>query len=269
MDSDALRDLNLAGVMWEITELPTEAAAALAAAQAAAAATPVSHASAADDIQIPNSQRTPVFSSAPAAPTMVPSIAPISVETARAAAARPTDADALCRMIGEFNHPLRAMTHNTVLPNIAKNPNGLLIITDIPSADDDMSGRILSGAAGELLDKMIAAIGMSRDNVNIVPILFWRTPGGRTPSRAELDLARPFVDKMIELIHPRVIMTMGTLPATEIAHVDLAKNHGSVQTVGNHTIMPIFHPNYLLLKPAAKRDAWTALQTVQNMLKNA
>ena len=267
MYNDALRDLSLAGVMWEITELPATAAAALAAAaREIEAAAPSKPATAADDIQIPDAERTPVYSSGP---VVVPRMAPISLETARAAAARPTDTDAMLRMIAEFNHPLRLTAHNTVLPHVAPKPNGLLIITDIPGADDDAAGKILTGASGELLDKMIGAIGMSRDNVSIMPVLFWRTPGGRGPSRGDLDLARPFVDRMIELINPRVIITMGTLAATEIAHVDLAKNHGAAQSIDGRTVMPIFHPNYLLLKPAAKRDAWNALQAVQNLLKNA
>ncbi|MBD5400600.1 hypothetical protein HDR61_02545 [bacterium] len=267
MKIDALRDLHMAGVMWEITELPTGAASAMAAAQRAteiaAQSKPVT---VADEIQIPDSERTPVYSSGP---VVVPRIAPLSVDTARAAAARPTDTESMMRMISEFGHPLRAMAKNTVLPHIAPNPNGMLIITDIPGSDDDATGRILSGAAGELLDKMIGAIGMSRDSVSIIPILFWRTPGGRTPARMELDLARPFLDRLIDMIKPRVILTLGTLPATEIAHIDLAKNHGVLQTIDNRQIMPIFHPNYLMLKPAAKRDAWTALQAVQNLLKNA
>ncbi len=261
----ALRDLDLAGVRWEITELPTAAAAAMAAAAAAAEASAPPE-TPADDIQIPDSARTPVYSSGP---VVVPRIAPLAVETAAAAAARPTDTGAMLRMISEFNHPLRATAHNTVVPHVAPAPNGLLIITDIPGAEDDASGRILSGAAGELLDKMIGAIGMTRENVSIMPVLFWRTPGGRAPTQGELALGRPFVDKMIELLKPRVIITMGTLAATEIAHVDLAKNHGAIQEIDGRPVMPIFHPNYLLLKPAAKRDAWNALQAVQNMLKNA
>ena len=76
------------------------------------------------------------------------------------------------------------------------------------------------------MDKMLSAIGLSREVVSIVPMVFWRTPGGRSPSRSELDLARPFVDRVIELLHPRVILTLGTLPATELAGLNLAKSHG-------------------------------------------
>ena len=79
-----------------------------------------------------------------------------------------------------------------------------------------------------------------------------------------------YVDKAIELINPKVIVTLGTLPATEMANVNLAKQHGKIIDLENDIKMiPIFHPNYLMLKPAAKKDAWVALQKVQNILKNA
>ena len=125
---------------------------------------------------------------------------------------------------------------------------------------------MLSGAAGELFDKMIGAIGMSRTTVSISPILFWRTPGGRTPTRMELDLARPFVNRLVELLEPKVIITLGTLAAAEIAGIDLMHNHGA-ETVGQGgiRIFSIYHPNYLILKTAAKQDVWAVLQKLQNL----
>jgi uracil-DNA glycosylase len=71
------------------------------------------------------------------------------------------------------------------------------------------------------------------------------------------------------MLAPQVILTLGTLPATEIAGVNLAKAHGTPVTQENgRIIMPIYHPNFLILKPAAKRDVWNALQNVQNILKS-
>lgn len=196
-------------------------------------------------------------------------VAPVAIETARACAMRPTTTNALARMISEFNHPLRAGVTNTVLPAVASNPNGMMIITDIPSSDDDACGKILSGAAGDLLDKMLAAIGMSRDNVHITPIVFWRTPGGRTPTRMELDLSRPFLDRFIELTEPRVIVTLGSVAAAEICGTDLMHAHGAETTLaGGVRAVSIYHPNYLILKPAAKAAVWTVLQNVQNLLKS-
>ncbi len=265
MENSDLRDLYLAGVRWELSEYPFATAAAVAAATVSGGGVPAAAAA-------PVTPVAPAASAQRVAATVVPPVKPVvpmSVETAAAMAARPSDMASLNRMISEFNHPLRAAATNVVLPHVAANPNGLVIVTDVPSADDDASGNVLSGAAGELLDKMIAAIGMSRENVSIVPIVFWRTPGGRTPNDVEMQLARPFVDRAIELLSPRVILTLGTAPAGLVANATLPRDHGIQTTTEQGTIcMPIYHPNYLMLKPDAKRAAWTALQTVQNLLKS-
>ena len=249
-----LQDLVMAGVRWELSETPF----------AMECAPQPSHMGD-SETDLPNERRTHTSIVPPIAPTQS-----VSCDTAVAMAARPTDTDSLNRMISEFNHPLRNGATNTVLGQIAPNPNGVVIITDIPSSDDDASGHILSGAAGEMLDKMLVAIKMSRDSVSVVPLIFWRTPGGRAPSRDELDLARPFVNRALELLHPRLILTLGTLAASEIGGVSLPRAHGTITELpGGIQMMPIFHPNYLLLKPTAKRDAWNALQTVEKLLKTA
>lgn len=245
--NNALQDLVLAGVKWELTdtsvgfmEMVSAPGPTVARTRTASVVPPVSPAS------------------------------PMDIETATAMALRPTTMDALSRMILEFNHPLKGGVTNIVLPMVASNPNGLVVIPDIPSSDDDAAGQILTGAAGELLDKMLAAIGMSRETVSIVPLMFWRTPGGRTPTRIELDLARPFVNRAIELLEPRVILTLGSLAALEIAGVDLMKHHDTEVTLPNDIhVFPIYHPNYLILKPGAKVAAWNVLQNVQKLLKIA
>lgn len=251
MEYDGLRELYLAGVRWEITDVPLVRANIKQATQPA---------------QNPASAgRTATCVVPPIAP-----VAPISIDTAVSMAARPADIGALNRMIGEFNHPLRASATNTVGIHVATQPNGMIIVTDMPGADDDASGKILTGACGDLMDKMLAAIGMGREHVSILPMIFWRTPGGRTPSREEIDLAQPFVNRAIELLKPRLILTLGTLPATELAGINLGRAHGvPAETKSNIPVMPIYHPNYLILKPAAKRDVWNALQNVQNLLKSA
>ena len=259
MSCDGLRDLELAGVRWELTETPLMA--------------PKPTVDTSDVPPVHRDSATVIAELGRGAPSVVPPIAPsvtMSLDTVRAMASRPTDMATLNRMIGEFNHPLRNTATNTVLPHVGQ--GGLVIVTDIPSSDDDATGNILSGAAGELLDKMLMAIGLSRTSVSIVPMVFWRTPGGRTPTREELDMARPFVERALTLLSPRVILTLGTLPATELAGVNLAKSHGVpavMDGMPNATLIPIFHPNYLILKPAAKRDVWNALQNMQNILKSA
>ena len=252
-----LRDLELAGIHWELADMPIS----------------MPKPESKQDIITPTrpTAATVMAEIGRVATSVVPPIAPaqtVSVDTVRAMASRPNDMATLNRMIDEFNHPLRATATNTVLPHVGQ--GGLVILTDIPGTEDDATGHILSGATGELMDKMLAAIGLGRQNVSIIPMVFWRTPGGRTPSRDELDLSRPFVDRALELLSPRVILTLGTLPATEVANINLVKSHGVPVTMDNGAVLvPIFHPNFLILKPAAKRDVWTALQNVQNILKSA
>lgn len=204
------------------------------------------------------------------------------------------DAGSLCAAICGFDHPLRAFA-NTVAPAFAihlrQNSGGqespadknLIIITDMPTSDDDACGKIMAGGAGELLDKMLSAIGMARESVSIVPLVFWRTPGGRTPAREEMDLCRPFVMQAIKIacgvtgdrkqvtgVNP-IVLTLGTLAAAEIANAKLPADHGKEFPVTCHlspvTVIPIWHPNYLLLKPDAKKDVWAALQKVLQIMQ--
>ncbi len=241
-----LQDLNMAGVRWELSETPVK-----------------------QDVKKEPVQQTLLSTNEKSKPIIIPASAPITLDTVNSMVERPNDIDSMVRMITEFNHPLRSGATNVVMPNIASNPNGLLIITDLPSSDDDLSGKILSGPAGELMDKMLSAIDMSRKNVSIIPLLFWRTPGGRTPNREELDLSMPFVKKMIEMLSPKIIITLGTLSTTEIAKTNLTDKHGAEITTDNgYTIIPMYHPNYLILKPSAKKDVWDVLQNIQKLLKN-
>jgi DNA polymerase len=200
---------------------------------------------------------------APVAPVVNTSDA---LDAARAAATAATNFDELCTAIDCCNHPLKSFA-KTIPPHFAS--CAVTIITDSPSGDDEASNKILSGASGDLLDKMLSAVGLSRESVAIVPLVFWRPAGGRTPSREELDLARPFVSRAIELVQPRIALTLGSLAATEFADAKLPAQHGEVFPGAGFSIIPIFHPNYLLLKPDAKKPVWDALQKMQNLLQSA
>ncbi len=250
MQNADLHDLDLAGVKWELDNIPFTMRNIAAAATTTAPQT---------------------IAPGRSATQIVPPVSPIQTITpqiASAMAMRPTNIPEMLRMIAEFNHPLRGGCTNVVLPWIAPKPNGLLIITDIPGSDDDATGNLLSGPAGDLLDKMLSAIDMSRESVSLMPMLFWRTPGGRTPTREELDFARPFVNRIIEMIEPRIILTFGAIPAMEIGGIAIANTHGQIQTLDSGVkLMPVYHPNYMILKPNVKRDVWAALQTVQKLLK--
>ena len=248
MDLNSLRELALSGCKWELEETPTNCTN-----QAA-----------------PNKQtddETKSESKISTKQSIIPASAPMPIDSAIDIANGINNTQELMDAIDKFNHPLKQFVKNVVMPHIA---NGeLLIITDMPSNEDEENGNILTNGSGALMDKMLSAIELSRENVSIIPLLFWRTPGGRTPSRDELDLARPIINRAIQLLKPRAILTLGTLTATEIVNAKLPREHGEVFNLGDETpVIPIFHPNYLMLKPDAKRDAWNALQKLQNILKN-
>lgn len=254
MGLNSLRYLESAGVRWELSEN-----------QAITGPSKKEAATSMDSVSVQTSTGT-----TNSAPAVIPASAPVALSSAQESADAATDLSALCNAIAEFNHPLKQFVKNTVQPHFAsQNEAGLLIITDAPSADDDESGKILTGAAGDLMDKMLSAIGMSRDAVSIVPLVFWRTPGGRAASREELDLAKPFVDRAVSLLQPKAILTLGILTAAEIANAKLPKDHGNqFESATGLPVFPIYHPNYLILKPDAKKDAWDALQKLQKLLKN-
>lgn len=223
MGFDSLQDLDLAGVKWELSgEIQKKP----------------------KKKNIKNNPQKIGDSDGKIAPRPTP---PIDSLDAKDVADGAENLSQLYDAIIQFNHPLKMFAKNTILPQDGGN---LLVITDAPSADDDESGQILSGQAGQLFDKMLGAINMSRDCIAICPLVFWRTPGGRTLTEEELLLARPFVDKFIELIKPKAVLTLGPL-AKEANITD--------------EIFSIPHPNYLLLKPGAKKGAWEELQ---NLLKS-
>ncbi len=224
MGFDSLQDLDLAGVKWELLgEIQQKT----------------------KEKNIKNKPQKISDSDSKIAPSP---IAPIDSADAKELVEKAANLSQLYDAIIQFNHPLKMFAKNTILPKQGQN---LLVITDAPSSDDDESGQILSGKAGELFDKMLGAINLTRDDISICPLVFWRTPGGRTLTEEELLLARPFVDKFIELINPIAVLTLGPL----------AKEAGIMDET-----FSIPHPNYLLLKPEAKKAAWEELQKLLKSL---
>ena len=192
-----------------------------------------------------------------------------SLAAALAAAQGATNFEELCAAIEKFPHPLKQFS-KTILPRLIPHSSFLTIITDAPTSDDEQAGAIMSGAAGDLLDKMLGAIGMKRDDVAIIPLLFWRTPGGRSATPEELSLARQFVMRAIELSRePRtenrepkaIILTLGSVAQREV---------GSWLPAFDSWLLAhnIPHPNMIILKPELKKDAWAVLQEIQNILQN-
>ena len=152
----------------------------------------------------------------------------------------------------------------------------IMIIGEAPGADEDRQGRPFVGASGQLLDKMLAAIGASRaTNTYITNVIHWRPPGNRSPTPQEITIALPFVQKHIELIRPKVLMVMGGVAAKAMFDISdgitRARGRWMDYALPDGTTIPAlitFHPAYLLRAPQQKALAWQDLQSLQARLGN-
>lgn len=151
---------------------------------------------------------------------------------------------------------------NTVPGEGSPHPE-IMFVGEAPGADEDAQGRPFVGRAGQLLTKMIEAMGLARDEVFIANIAKCRPPDNRKPEPQEMALCIPYLKGQIALLKPRVIVCLGGT-ATEglLGLTGITKQRGSWHSFEGIDVMPTFHPSYLLRKPGAKREVWHDLQTV-------
>ncbi|MFA7415276.1 MAG: uracil-DNA glycosylase [Rhizobium sp.] len=150
--------------------------------------------------------------------------------------------------------------------------SGIMVIGPMPSADDDREGQAFSGRAGLLLDRMLAAIGLSREGVLISTVIPWRPPGDRPPSVPESAICRPFIERQIELVEPKAVLLLGNFTArfffggNETIHV--LRGHWREIACGSHSVPAIasLHPQELLTAPASKALAWQDLRAFRARL---
>lgn len=218
----------------------------------------------------------PAFPPSPGSPPGL-SIAPTDqlVAEARAAAAAAGDVAALAEAVAAFDGcALKRTAKSTVFADGSAEAD-LMLVGEAPGAEEDRRGLPFVGPAGRLLDLMLAAIGRDRDSARIANMLFWRPPGNRAPSPEEIALCRPFVDRHIALVRPRVLVCVGGVAAKSL----LGRTEGIGRLRGRwHTFAPdedsgeiaaaaLFHPAYLLRQPGHKRQAWQDLLRIRDRLE--
>ncbi len=152
----------------------------------------------------------------------------------------------------------------------------VMVIGEAPGGDEDRIGKPFVGRAGQLLDRMLAAIGLSRtapapeDAVYITNILPWRPPGNRTPSQQEVSLFLPFIERHIELAKPDFIFSIGNTPTKTLLDTATGIKRMRGRWVRHRAsglpLLPSFHPAYLLRQPADKRLAWRDLLSLRAAL---
>ncbi len=195
------------------------------------------------------------------------------VQVAREAADAASSLEALAAAQSAYEHcELKKGARNFVFSDGVPGAR-VMIVGEAPGRNEDLEGKPFVGQAGQLLDKMFDAINMGRDRdadaaIYIANILPWRPPSNRTPDAAEMAMMLPFVERHITLANPDILVLMGNTPCQALlGRAGITRLRGQWQEVLGRPTLPIFHPAYLLRQPAAKREAWADLLSLQARLR--
>jgi uracil-DNA glycosylase family 4 len=149
------------------------------------------------------------------------------------------------------------------------NPNAdLMFVGEAPGADEDIQGEPFVGRAGQLLTKIIEAIGLTRADVYIANVIKCRPPGNRNPEPDEVARCEPFLFQQIDTIKPKVIVALGKFAAQSLLRTNepITKIRGREFAYRDAILMPTYHPAYLLRNPSAKGDVWKDMKRVREIL---
>lgn len=206
---------------------------------------------------------------APAAPPPVAALkGPDPVAVAKAAADGARDLKALQMALGAYEHcELRKGARNLVFSDGVAGAK-VMIIGEAPGRDEDREGKPFVGRAGQLLDKMLAAIDLSRESsVYITNVLPWRPPQNRDPKPEEIAMMQPFLRRHIALANPDILVIVGNHSAQALlGKRGITRLRGEWHEAEGRPALPMVHPAYLLRNPAAKREAWADLLALKARL---
>jgi DNA polymerase len=230
-----------------------------------------------DSVAAPRDQpQAPVRTAPAATPAARSEAAPVpevAIQSAREAARTAPSLEVLRAMLEKFDGcALKSTATRLVFAD--GNPQArIMFVGEAPGREEDIEGLPFVGRSGQLLNRMIAAIGLNRGNAYIANVIPWRPPGNRTPTPQETQICLPFIQRQIELVNPDVLVTLGN-PSTQTL---LSTREGIMKTrgrwfdydTGTRTIkaMATFHPAYLLRSPSYKRLAWQDLRAIAKALQ--
>jgi len=149
------------------------------------------------------------------------------------------------------------------------NPSAdLMFVGEAPGADEDIQGEPFVGRAGQLLTKIIEAIGMKRSDVYIANVIKCRPPGNRNPEPDEVERCEPFLFRQVDIIKPKVIVALGKFAAQSLLRTTepITRLRGREYKFRSAILMPTFHPAYLLRNPSSKREVWEDMKRVRAIL---
>lgn len=217
----------------------------------------------------------PPVRAAPARGSQVPARPAAALEDARTLAASASSLTELVAVINAFDGcPLKRTATTTCIAD-GNTQATIMIIGEAPGAEEDRLGKPFVGPAGKLLDRMLAAIGLDRTHVYITNTLYWRPPGNRTPTPAEIAVCLPFLERQVELLAPRLLVYTGGTAVR--AMFDTAPGEGITRLRGRWLrleregrepvpAIAMFHPAYLLRQPLKKRESWRDLLAIRQRM---
>ena len=154
----------------------------------------------------------------------------------------------------------------------AGNPRAkLVLVGEAPGYEEDLKGRPFMGQAGQLLTRILRAIGLTREDVYISNIIKCRPPGNRNPEPDEIAACIPFLRRQVGAIRPRLICALGTFAAQTLLETNtpISQLRGRFHSYENVPLLPTYHPAYLLRNPGKKRDVWEDMQKLQEAYEKA
>ena len=222
----------------------------------------------------------PIAAPAPAAPAAprpavaVPPSAAAAEQSARALAAAASSLEELADALAAFDGcPLKFTATKLVFGD--GNPKAeVMLVGEAPGSDEDRDGRPFVGVSGQLLDRMLAAIGLGRDEVYVANTLYWRPPGNRSPTQGETAACLPFIQRQIELVAPKILVLLGGAAAKTMLNraEGITRLRGrkfeyeSIGLAGAIPALATYHPAFLLRQPSQKREAWQDFLTLSEMI---
>lgn len=201
-------------------------------------------------------------------PTAAPQADTVAI--AQAAARAAPDLPALKAAMAAYEHcELKLGARNLVFCD-GDPAARVMIVGEAPGRDEDREGRPFVGRAGQLLDRMLAAIDLSRSggSAYITNVLPWRPPQNRDPKPEEIAMMKPFLERHIELADPEILILMGNISCQALlGKRGITRLRGDWTQACGKPVLPMFHPAYLLRNPVAKREAWADLLSVKARLR--
>jgi DNA polymerase len=195
-----------------------------------------------------------------------------AIMAARAAARQAATLEELRAIMNSFEGCALRMTAKQLVFGDGSKEARLMFVGEAPGSEEDQQGIPFVGRSGQLLDKMLGAIGIARKDVYIANIVPWRPPGNRDPSTHESQICLPFIQRQIELVDPDVMVCLGKPSTATLLGVTegIRKTRGRWFTFNTGTrdirAMPTFHPAYLLRTPIEKRFAWRDMLAIKKAL---